>query len=162
MDELITSSSLWFLWLWFSLRKGLHVLFHCIPCPQTVICFVFFMLFILHKQGWWSCWSSIYCVGSKFSNSHVRHSWTGPTFAIGLQLLPQWFFENLQIFTNIFILRSFIPGQAPPSQLLPQRFFENLQIFLQLQTYTTSLTSTATTWMSNCPDARSKWSLEIP
>ena len=49
-----------------------------------------------------------------------------------------------------------IPGQAPPSQLLPQRFFENLQIFLQLQTYTTSLTSTATARMSNCPDARSK------
>ena len=51
---------------------------------------------------------------------------------------------------------SAIPGQAPPLQLLPQRFFENLQIFLQLQTNTTSLTSTATARMSNCPDARSK------
>ena len=88
------------------------------------------------------------------------YSWTGTTFATFASTTLRKLANIFQIDMLIYSWTGLTFATGP--QLLLVWFFENLQIFLQLQISTTSLTSTATTWMSICPDAGSKWSLEIP
>ena len=82
------------------------------------------------------------------------YSWTGTIFATFASTTLRKLANIFQIDMLIYSWTGLTFATGP--QLLLQRFFENLQIFLQLQISTTSLTSTATTWMSICPDAGSK------
>ena len=95
--------------------KGLRVFFTVFLVLKLPSALFFYMFLILHKQGWWSCWSSIYCVGSKFSNSHVRHSWTGPTFATFASTIL-WKLANISPIANIYNLIN-IDSNRPDVQL---------------------------------------------